>query len=124
MRQWKIAFSLAIVGAIAAPFVLGTWKIRPMSKGWVPLTVEERENILSNIEGTDSCQKTATDIAKLSCFALQRELTDGGEFRTYASAPKYVAWNAAAAAMGFSTIFGLTFLLPALVRRYLKWLNA
>ncbi len=95
-----------------------------MSKGWVPLTAQQRENLLSHIEGTDHCQKNASSAAEIACVALQRELADGGEFRTYASVPKYVAWNVAAAVFGFSTIFGLTFLLPALVRRYWKWVNA
>jgi len=124
MRQWKIALSLAIAGAAAAPFLFGTWKMRPMSNGWVPLTAQERENISSHIDGTDNRQKTASDIAKITCVMLQQELADGGEFRTYLSGPKYVAWNAAATASGFFVVFGLAFLLPALVRRYWKWLNA
>jgi hypothetical protein len=124
MRQWKIALSLAIVGAAAAPFIFGTWRMRPMSNGFIPLTAGERQNILSYVENTDNCQKTASDSVKYSCLGLQRELADGGEFRTYASAPKYIAWNTAAAALGFSAVFGLTFLLPALIRRYWKWINA
>jgi hypothetical protein len=36
---------------------------------------------------------------------------------------KYLAINAVAATAGFVIIYGLTFLLPALARRYWRWLN-
>jgi hypothetical protein len=35
----------------------------------------------------------------------------------------YLAINAVAATAGFVIIYGLTFLLPALARRYWRWLN-
>jgi hypothetical protein len=37
--------------------------------------------------------------------------------------PLYLALNAAVAIVAFVLIFGLTYLLPALVRRYWRWLN-
>lgn len=45
MRQWKVAISLALVAAVAAPFVSGTWKARAISERWVPLTEEYRQNL-------------------------------------------------------------------------------
>jgi hypothetical protein len=123
VKQWKIAVSFAVIGAVVGPFLLGTWKIRPMSETWVPLTAEERGNISSHVEGTNSCQTSPSEIAKFSCFALQRLLEEGGESRVYPSLSKYLALNAAAAIAGFACLFGLTFLLPAVVRRYWKWLR-
>ena len=43
MKLWKVAISLAAVGAVAAPFVVGTWKARP--RKWVPLTEERRHEL-------------------------------------------------------------------------------
>jgi hypothetical protein len=42
-RQWKIALSLAIVGALAAPFLFRTYKARPIHSVWVPLTAREKK---------------------------------------------------------------------------------
>jgi hypothetical protein len=42
-RQWKIALSLAIVGALAAPFVFRTYKARPTYSVWVPLSAREKK---------------------------------------------------------------------------------
>jgi hypothetical protein len=36
MRQWKIALSLAIVGAISAPIAFRTYKAWPEVHGWEP----------------------------------------------------------------------------------------
>jgi hypothetical protein len=43
LRQWKIALSLAVVGALAAPFAFGTYKARPTYSVRVPLTAQEKE---------------------------------------------------------------------------------
>jgi hypothetical protein len=36
MKQEKIAISLAVVGALAAPFVFQTYKAQPITKVWTP----------------------------------------------------------------------------------------
>ena len=36
VRRWKIAIPVAVVGAIAAPFVFGTWKMPQTSETSVP----------------------------------------------------------------------------------------
>jgi len=41
----------------------------------------------------------------------------------YPSTSKYLGINATAAAVGFVIIYCLTFLLPALARRYWRWLK-
>lgn len=94
-----------------------------MSEAWVPLTAEEKGNISSHIEGTNNCQTNPSETAKFSCFLLQRLLKEGGENRVSPSILKYLAINAAVAFAGLVSIFGLTLILPALVRRYWRWLR-
>jgi hypothetical protein len=43
VKFWKVAISLAAVGASGAPFVVGTWKDVP--RKWVPFTEERRQEI-------------------------------------------------------------------------------
>jgi hypothetical protein len=35
MKQWKVTISLAILGAIAAPFVTHTVTMRPTTETWI-----------------------------------------------------------------------------------------
>jgi hypothetical protein len=55
VKPWKVAISLAAVGALGAPFVLGTWKARPIKGVWVPLTEEQRQQIESHLKARDYC---------------------------------------------------------------------
>ena len=125
MRQWKIAISLAIVGVVAAPFVFGTWKVRPRSEVLVPLTAEEKERITAYMERTENCEKgiERSRLARFMCEQDQEDLQRGAKSQSYLSVPKYLAINIAAALIASVGIYGLVFLVPALVRRYWKWLN-
>jgi hypothetical protein len=140
MKQRKIAISLTVVGAVAGPFVLGTNKMHPMVEVLVPLSAEEKENISALLKETNNCPltnrlreledlgvKVSVDSVdwnrEFFCRWNLKKLQAGGEYKSGFSAPKYLALNAAAALAGFGTIFGLTYLLPALVRRYWRWLN-
>ena len=55
MRQWKIALSLAIVGAIAAPFAFRTYKAQPEVHGFRPVTAEQREKITAYLAKFNNC---------------------------------------------------------------------
>jgi hypothetical protein len=161
MKQQKIAISLGIVAALAAPFVLRTYKMEPTSLVLVPLTAREKERIAGYLKETNNCQ-TLTDrkeeqnklipkppefirtdeelaaeknrIEKLAAYsaAVEQEghcLTDqlyfqrGGIYAQHPDYFKYMLFNSAAVITGFVIIFALTFLLPALARRYWRWLN-
>jgi hypothetical protein len=136
MRQWKIAFSLAIVAAIAAPLVLGTYKSQPYFawlpvpyvSGFRPLTAEQREETTAYLARLNNCREFETipigDIPDegMRCFE-QIGLLRNGEYYSHFSEPRYLALNAAAAVAGFVSIFGLAMVLPALVRRYWRWLS-
>jgi len=122
MRQWKIASSLAIIGALAAPFAFRTYNAPwPMAETWVPLYVGEREDIVRRA-WPNNCDELE-GLSPVICRMDQRKLKEGGIYLQRPSLLLYLARNAAAALAGFVLIFGLTFLLPALIRRYWKWLN-
>ena len=57
------------------------------------------------------------------CNNRQKYLRDGGFYVPEPSVVVYLLANFAVAAVSFCAIFGLTYLLPALARRYWKWLN-
>jgi hypothetical protein len=56
MKQWKVAISLAILGAIAAPFVTHTVRMRPTTETWIPLTQDEKERISAEMSETSNCR--------------------------------------------------------------------
>lgn len=129
VRQWKIAISLAIVGAITVPLVFRTYTARPRVDGFLPLTAEQKKEITAYLAKLDNCRKFETiPMDKLPreadhCFE-QRGLLRNGRYYSYFSMPKYLVLNAAVAVAGFVSIFGLAMLLPALACRYWKWLNS
>jgi hypothetical protein len=125
VRRWKIAILVAVVGAITAPFVFGTWKMQPMSETWVPLTADQKANLGTYMQSTENCQIfDAAFWDKVFCDMELEKLRAGGEYQyLYLSAPKYLAVNFATALGAFISVFGLTFLLPDLVRRYRLWLR-
>jgi hypothetical protein len=131
MKLRKIAISLAIVGAIAAPFLLRTYNLRPTSETWMPLTADRKDEIDAELKSSENCKtvgyknldEKVLDALELLCRRDMRSLEEGGELITHLSALKYLAINTAAAIVGFVSFFCLTFLLPAIVRRYWRWLN-
>jgi hypothetical protein len=136
MKQRKIAISLAVVAAIAAPFVSRTYKAQPVSKTWVPMTAEMKEELIASQKRSSNCRKFVDQLQQLgksasifdagaldACREEQKILEERGQYLQRPSTLLYLALNAAAAVVGFVLVFGLTFLLPALARRYWRWLN-
>ena len=122
MKRWKVAVSLAVVAAFAAPFTFGTWKARPYSDQWISLTTQERANLAEAVANTD-CQKP-TSLEALVCDVEKHELEAGGEYRATASLSKYLTMNAAVVLAAFLSVLALAFILPVITRRYWQWLNA
>jgi hypothetical protein len=122
VKQRKIAISLAVVGAIAAPFVLGTYKAELEGTIWEPLTAEDKDEMGTFVKSTNNCQTFEGGVsgptAVQGCRYWQKALEEGGRYGPGLSTQLYLALNAAVAAMAFVVIFGLTYLLPALARRY------
>ena len=139
MRQWKIALSLAVAGAVAAPFVFGFYKMRPSSDEWVPLTADQKTRISAYMVETNDCETFAEQLRKsppknlmtsndylrnMICEGDLEKFRQGGEFKSHPSALKYLALNLAAAFCTALAIFALAYVVPALARRYWRWLKA
>ena len=118
-RRWKIAIPVAVVGAIAAPFVFGTWKMPQTSETWVPLTADQKAKLDIYMQSTENCRTfEAASGDKDFCDMELEKLRAGGEYQyLYLSTPKYFALNFAVALGAFIAVFSLTFLLPGLSRR-------
>ena len=67
-RQWKIALSLAVVGALAAPFAFGTYKARPVSAVWVPLTAHDKEQRANYLDTNDCKSFDNNSSDELFCY--------------------------------------------------------
>lgn len=113
VRRWKIAIPVAVVGAIAAPFVFGTWKMPTTSETWVPLTAEQKATLAIYMQNTENCRTfEAASGDKDFCDMELEKLRAGGEYQyLYLSTAKYFALNFAVALGAFIAVFGLTFLL-------------
>lgn len=120
VKQRKIAISLAVVGAIAAPFVLHTYKMHPKWPTWIPLTAEYRQQITADLA---SCSITELSEEGSVCYNDRKFLKENGFYAQRPSMTIYLLMNAAVAVASFGIIFGLTYLLPAVARRYWRWLN-
>jgi hypothetical protein len=73
VKQRKIAISLAVVGAIAAPFALQTYEMYPTFSVLVPFSESEKEHRAAYLKETNNCQ-----ILKDRIDQLRR--TDPSEF--------------------------------------------
>jgi hypothetical protein len=95
MRRWKVALSLAVVGALVAPFVFRTYKVRPPSvQTWVPMTEEVKAGVIAYMKETNNCQDLVDrgiDPALELCRAEQRMLNEGGGYGPRPSMLLYLA---------------------------------
>jgi hypothetical protein len=150
-RLRKIALSLAIVGALAAPFGFRTYEARPMYKA--PSTAQEKKEFADtqdycreNDRKNESALKRKNEMALLGiqensrdvvgmgdviCSIRMGEFDPSGDYKYHFDRLEYLALNIGAAIAAFIVVFGLVFLIPMLVggfafliRRYWKWLNA
>jgi hypothetical protein len=142
LRQWKIALSLAVVGALAAPFAFGTYKARPWYEVPVPLTAQQKEELASDLRTTN--EELASDDCRFHngyerwCRNLEdfkreiaRELETDTREEARDDRSKYWMMNVGVAAATAVSLFGLAYSIPMLIRgvaflarRYWRWLNA
>ena len=120
VRRWKIALPVAVVAAIVAPFVFGTWKMQTTAETWVPLTADQKAKLDTYMQNTENCRAfEAASGDKDFCNMELEKLRAGGEYQyLYLSRAKYFALNVAVALGAFIAVFGLAFLLAGLSRRY------
>jgi hypothetical protein len=130
MKRWKVAISLAAVAAVAAPFVFGTWKVKPKSYRLVPLTEQQRQWFGNRAKERNYCRNLDNpNLVDLGCE--ERYLTpikEGGTREYYDDPFKYLAFNLVAVIVGYAGVFGLAMVLPTIVRwirtivlRYWRW---
>ncbi len=120
VKQWKVALSLAILAAIAAPFVTHTVRMRPTTETWIPLTQDEKERISAELSKTSNCRTLSEQFdAKKSmsnkpsvedfmdvisrdsiCRDQLKSLELGGYVESHPSILKYAAFNLASALAG------------------------
>ena len=144
LRQWKIALSLAVFGALAAPFAFGTYKARPVSAVWVPLTAHDKEQRANYLDTNDCKSFDNNSSDELFCYydlrtgekdfkrRIEKELEWGTRRGgVHADLLQYLAMNVGVAATTAFSLFGLAYLIPMLIRgvvflarRCWRWLNA
>jgi hypothetical protein len=138
MKQRKVAISLAVAVALAAPFMSHAYRANPTADSWEPLTGEDKDRIINELRETNDCRQTADRKAAISpsdpaslkavvadvvCRADLEALQTGGQTFQRFSPVKFLAINVAVAVAAFVLIFGLSYSLPALVRCCRRWLN-
>jgi hypothetical protein len=125
VKRWKLAISLAVVAALAAPLVTGAWKLRP--GGWHSLPVDERERIAKMATETENCihfSPQDTEIGKAICMILLSDLHAGGRYESGEQITwRYIAKNLELMAEAFFFVFLAAMILPALGVRYWRWLK-
>ena len=120
MKLWKVAISLAVVGGLGAPFMVGTWKVRPEKVVWVPLAEQRRqeiEEVVGDCKGLDEGYRSRCE------YFTVEPLEQGGEWVYRPDLLKYLAINLAVAFVVFVGIFGLSMVLPKIALRYWRWLR-
>jgi hypothetical protein len=133
MKHRNIALLLAVVAAMASPFLFGTWQPRANAEQWIALTPELRASLVAKLESSKNCryfetQVEARDVLGLKvdsddirdavqCHREQDALRDGGEVQAYFSLLRYLAVNIGVALVGAFGTFGLAMAVPVLVRR-------
>jgi len=130
-RQWKLALSLAILGALITPFGSQTYKLSRVHSVWVPLTGPEKLELAFSLKHSNYCESyNGTTVADFLCETEKRKLQEGGDYKYYSDDLSYVALNVGASVAGFIIIFALTLLLPMfargiayIFRMYWVWLN-
>lgn len=135
MKHWKIAISLAILGAIAAPFITRTVTMEPTNESWVALTQDEKERISAEMSKTSNCRTLSEQFdAKKSmgakpsvddfmntisqesiCRDQLKSLELGGHAEAHPSILKYAALNLASALAGFGIVFGVAIVILSLI---------
>jgi hypothetical protein len=73
MKQWKVAISLAILGAIAAPFVTHTVRMHPTTETWMPLTQDEKERISAELSKTSNCRTFSEQFDAKKTWVISRQ---------------------------------------------------
>ena len=137
MTHWKIAVSLGILGAIAAPFFTDTVRMSPTTETWTLLTQDEKERISAEMSKTSNCRTLSEQFdAKKNtgvkpsvedfmnvisqdsiCRDQLKSLELGGHVESHPSMLKYAVFNLASALAGFGIVFAAATVIAFLIQR-------
>ena len=123
MKLWKVAISLAVVGALAAPFIFDTWEAMPEKEVWVPLTEHHRQELENYKKALNSCKGMGESERFICEDRYIKPLEEGREQVYPLDLFKYLAINLAVALPVFVGIFGSVMVLPPIATRYWGWLR-
>jgi len=124
MRKWKLALSIAVVAAVAAPAIGGTWRLAPGK--WVDLTPSQKAHLSRYMEQTDNCRSLPgeSENEDLMCRIVLEQLSDGGVwYPPERVTPKYLVVNFFASAGTFVLAFALVMIGRAMGGLYSAWLR-
>jgi hypothetical protein len=112
MRTWKVALSLAVVAAIAAPAIAGTWRLK--SGEWVALNPDQRRRLSNFVEDCTYAPNV------IGCDVAREMLSNGGQYyEPERVTAKYLAHNFYVSAGAFVLVFALAMIGPG----YVAWLR-
>ena len=134
MKQWTVALSLAILGAVTAPFVTHTVRMRPTT----PITQDEKERISAEMSKTSNCRTLSEQFDAKKNIGIKPSVEDfmdvisrdstcrdqlkslelGGHVESHPSLVKYVVLNLASALAGFGIVFGAAMVIAFPIQRY------
>ena len=121
MRTWKVALSLAVVAAIAAPAIAGTWRLAPGR--WHDLTEGQKQRLSNQMRETKDCTYFTEEDKTMGyslCKLLQRQLENGGQYYPPEQVTsEYLARNFYMSAGAFALVFALAMIGPW----YVAWLR-
>jgi hypothetical protein len=123
VRRWKVAISLAVVAALAAPMTIdkrrargdvGLWHV------WQQWSAEDKAEIEANRDYW--LQRQSQEGAAQYLEDITKMLNDGGHWRQVKISNIWFE-RLMAALLAFVAIFCLAMVLPAIARRYWRWLK-
>ena len=138
MKQWKVALSLAILGAVTAPFVTHTVRMHPTTETWIPITQDEKERISAEMSKTSNCRTLSEQFDAKKNMGIKPSVEDfmdvtsrdsicreqlkslelGGYAESHPSLFKYVVFNLASVLAGFVIVFGVAMAIQRYGRRH------
>jgi hypothetical protein len=133
-RARRSALTLAVLAAMASPFVAGSYKAPPYSWHDVPLTATDRAEIIArwgedtDVEGCEQAAKQeqlhsiySVRALEFNCARDRNALKYGFRPEQYQSLSRYVALNGAVMLAALMvTFFALTAAMAA-VRKWWRW---
>ena len=83
----KKALGLALLAAIAAPFVVGTASMAPNAQAWSALTAEHRARILAKLDSSRNCRYFETQVEARDVLGIKAVLASAAACKAHGLKP-------------------------------------